>query len=282
MNKTSIEKKGNRENAAGQLWATTREYATIRGISRRTVQDRILAGRIEVKTRKRNGRGPGSGYKVLIIGPDDVNRIMKLREEPKIRPREKEIASLKAEVDGLRGENDRLKIEKEALRIEKSKERAALPIEDSKELEKSRDAAAKLVKHYEKEKKKLCEELEAAKANADEAVKADLQKELEESQQNLVEMSKAGKEKDKKNDKLKEDIAKLKDQVMAREGDAKATIMARMDMEIAIKKEINLYKKMMGEGDIKDTGKVLQELIKRLEQLVKDPIGDIWQGKQSE
>lgn len=105
------------------------------------------------------------------------------------------------------------------------------------EQNKIKAAAAELVKTYNKERAELEAALEAAKTNANEAVMAELKAELAEKQKSFVDMTHIVAERQEQIDELQGDILKLKDQVTSKEIAAKASTMARMDIQKQLEKE---------------------------------------------
>ena len=278
MNKTSIEK-GNREEAEDQFWATTQEYAATKGIVRRTVQDLIKTGKIEAETRKSGKKkgAKGSGFEVLIQDAADKEKILQLRAEqkanPKPRNKNKEVDRLKKKLVRADGEIDELKKE--------VAEKEALLSGINKELKDCRDKSAPLKKLYDKERAALESALEAAKSNANESVMADLKAELAEKHKKYVDMSHTAADRQEQIDKLHGDIARLDDNVTAKEGAAIASTMARMDIQKQQKEERKRYSVLrselekeveklykLKEVDIKDTGETIKGIADRLKKLI--------------
>lgn len=276
--------KGNREDTADQLWATTQEYAATKGIVRRTVQDLIKTGKIEAEIRKSGKKkgAKGSGFEVLIQDAADIEKILRLRAaqkaNPKPRNKNKAIDRLKKKLVGANGEISELKKE--------VAEKEALLSGINKDLKKCRDKSADLIKRYDKERESLKTDLEKARSNADESVTEMHKKELEEEGKKLVDMSLAVKERDKEIDKLNGVILRLRDNVTAIEGAAKASTMARMDIsaytEKQLKKDRERYSVLRGklekeveklyqlkQVDIKDTGKTLKGIADGLKELIR-------------
>lgn len=101
------------------------------------------------------------------------------------------------------------------------------------------EATTALEKLHKDKLEALVLDLENAKSDADGAIKKDHQEELEKRRESLVEMSHTVKERQSQIDKLEADILKLKDQVTSKEVDAKASVMAKMDIQAQLTKERN-------------------------------------------
>lgn len=163
----------------------------------------------------------------------EVEVEVEVEKEVKTGVDPKEVAQAKKELKTLQEENARLNETLVELKTEVTGKEA--------EVKKIQKAAADLKVLHDKKLEALVLDLENARADADGSIQQDHQEELEERRLGLVAMSKTVEERQTQIDKLKEDIAKLKDQVMAKEGDAKASLMASMNIKDQLKKERDRY-----------------------------------------